>query len=113
MAFIAAPSSNHTKLAGFMCLLSWLFQSKMLFALTIARFKQVQTKNAILLYSLCNLLDKGGASLLSAALFLSSKSINRIDQRRKVLASAKTNLEAVISFCFSILSSIFCESLLL
>ena len=67
MAFIA-PSSNHKKFARFMCLLSWLLQRKMVFALTTARFIQVQTKNAISLNFLYNLLAKRDASLPSAAL---------------------------------------------
>ena len=41
MTFMAAPSSNRTKLARFLCLLSLLLWSKMVFALTIARFMQV------------------------------------------------------------------------
>ena len=89
MAFIAAPYSNHTKLARFICLLSQPLQSKRVFALTIVNFIQVQTK--ISLVSPFNLLAKRDASLLFAALasFLASPSTEYTKEKSVGIGQSK------------------------
>ena len=51
MTFIAAPFFNYRKLARFTCLLSFLLQSKRVFALITVRFIQVGINNTSSLYS--------------------------------------------------------------